>query len=236
MKIDECIQRIAGGAKDAGAGAVGLAAELIDEGNKLVKKGKELVEQGTDGLAKLQTSIDKQGGLAAIVEKATDTVMGGVYDNYEAMRTHFKDTYFTGGKLDPEKVRHVLGNTGKAANMFGAKTGSLLTTLAKEGASHAKQHYRDLVPTKIEMETTYAGIGSQYNGFLLKPTLDSCLEFYNSARAALPIRLNLRPKILGDIKASASGNVFELTRFYELNGDDLGRKKVVSLEHYLSRK
>ena len=120
---------------------------------------------------------------------------------------------FWDGELDIERAKKILEDKTKAAEQYGQKACEYLSILIAEGASSAQRNLRVYVPTKEEMSTKYAGIGTSYPGVLFRQHYEACLDFCGDAEKAIRKNVKYRTELLSDIKASASSNKEELAKF-----------------------
>lgn len=127
---------------------------------------------------------------------------------------YVENTFYTGGKFDSDKAKEALRNQGESLRQYGVKFCRTLAELAERGKDSIVTDFRNYVPTERELNTIYSGIGTEYNGTLLRPHYESCLSFVTNAGSRLPRGLKFRAQILGDIKASASDNPLELRKYY----------------------
>lgn len=181
--------------------------EKIDEATKFGKK----VFGGIAGIVKkavakgkeIHSDVQEKGGYRQVMKDSADSI---------------EDRLFTDGKYDPEKAKELAKGGAQAAKVYGKKALDYVVEMGKKGAEKGaeavKTGYRDLVPTKEERETVYAGIGSKYAGFLFRPDYEKCLKFHTEAKAKLPAALKIRSQVLEDIKASASKDPQDLMGFY----------------------
>jgi len=187
-------------------------------------------------------------GITVIVKKAVakgkeihaDVQEKGGYRQAMKDSAHsIEDRLFTDGKYDPEKAKELARDGAQTAKVYGKKALDYVVEMGKKGAEKGaeavKTGYRDLVPTKEERETVYAGIGAKYAGFLFRPDYEKCLKFHELAKTKLPAALKIRKVLLDDIKASASKDPQDLMGFYR---DETGfgpeaDTKVEAIKRYL---
>jgi hypothetical protein len=242
--------------KKLGKDAVEVGEALVEEGENLAKKGKELAYKGVakiekdlanrtgviGGLAtivedvynegrKFHESVKDQGGYGAVANKyverfaeATVKAHDTIYDKFAA----------EDGTLDTAKLKKEFKSVADVVKTYGIKAGNTMWDLAKQGAQTIKTEYRNMAPTKEELQGKYAGIGTMYRGVLFRPHYEATLKFYEEARQKLPNGLKKEDRIgiLDDIKATASGNTEELKRWY-IENLSIGDSKMKIINKYL---
>lgn len=200
--------------KTIGKGLAGLAEEGYEAAKKGAKEAREEVqrrggvgktfEQVVDGVAR------KAEEIASVASDKIDQWANGA----ERWVDNAENLLYTDGKYDPQKAKVLLNDAAETTRVYGVKAGKTLLDLAKSGVDLAKSGIDKYVPSE-EDNKRYAGIGTAYQGILLRPHYEACLKFHEQARKDLPSGLKLRPSILADIKAHAVANTDELLGLYE---------------------
>ena len=181
-------------------GVVGkIAGTIEDVVEGAVNTGKQIHEQ-----------IQSKGGYRKALQRGGQTFIDSMKDAYN----HVANTFFTDGKIDYEKTRKFFEESADPVRKLGEKAYKSLAELVAKGAETISRDYHQYIPTEEELNTTYKGIGTQYQGFLFREHFDKCLDFYGQAEIQLPKGARYKRKILDDIKASASSNKDELVEFY----------------------
>ena len=196
----------------------GVASTLVD----VISKTKELHEK-----------VKERGGYGELVKQGVEKASQEVDRFYDAVYGPINDTFFTDNEFDKEKTDEFLRDKEEAIRRFGRKTIDTITNMASSGVDAIKKDYRDNVPTREELETAYSGIGSDYNGVLLKPDLDRCIKYHGKAKSKIPSRAKFRGEILDDIKASASATKKDITSFYKISSEDNASNKLKAVQKYL---
>lgn len=201
-------------------GVIGQIADVVDD---VVETGKQ-----ADADIKAQGGYKKVFGDAA--KTGVEAIQSGVEKGIEALKGKSNELYKKGsdlyqklskevesgeGAMDMEKVKAFLKDGARATAHFGAKAVKGLTEIVNQGVKDLKKDYRTVIPTAEERSTKYAGIGTDYQGVLLRQNFEDCLKFYEETRKKLPGGLKGRTDILNYIKASASSNPKELSDFCE---------------------
>jgi hypothetical protein len=179
------------------------------------------------GLDALQNGVDK--GLGVLKEKGSSLYDKGseLYakgnDLYERLKREVESGE---GAMDLEKVKAFLKDGARVTAHFGVKAVKGLTEIVNKGVKDLKEDYRTVIPTAEERSTRYAGIGTDYQGVLLRKNFEECLAFYAYAqkRTNMPNRVKHRTEILSFIKASASSNAKELSNYCEKKWYDARRQ------------
>lgn len=205
--------------------------EILEDGKEILDKVKEqvdkregvvggiasVVEGVVDAGIEFHEGVQDKGGYGVLaketysdLKKIALQVGDSVSDTYKK----FDDAVYPDGKFDYEKLKELLNDGAEATKQFGSKAVKSLGDLIEEGANTLSDEYRKFVPSKEERGTTYAGIGADYRGVLLRQNFEDCLAFYERADKAIPGRVKLKSNILDDIKASASSNPDELITYY----------------------
>jgi len=188
----------------------GELGEKIEKREGVLGDIANVVEGATQTVKEIHYKVQEKGGYKAVAKDAFQKAKGAVEETY----SKFEQAITTNGKYDSEKAKELLKDSANATRQFGEKAVHTLADLVKQGARKLGDDYRYVVPSKEERETKYAGIGTKYDGVLLRKHYDNCLKFYDEAGKKLPKNLKYRDEILTDIKESASGNAKELKNFY----------------------
>jgi hypothetical protein len=206
-----------GGRIIAGAASGIERAVTSQETNDAVEKGKASISTGRQALGNVvQTGKD----IAHRVAGAITDVYGAAQEGVDKLYTEFEGQFYTDGKLDNAKVDAVLANKAQAAKIYGTKIIDFLRTEAKAGSVAVVAKYRELAPTREELETYRTdGIATDYHGILFKPDLQQCQDYRNEARGLLHSRLKQRNQILADIGANVIGSKRELLAYYKANNN-----------------
>lgn len=226
------------------AASIGSAASRV--GGRIAKREGVLGKVGgavADGynavagtVSKAHQNIQEQGGYAEAMRRVGHTVGNTAVESYQEVR----DAFFTqdeqgGYKFDAGKSKQTLKDGRNAVAGLGKKACASLSELVQKGAESLGQDYRKFIPNQEELNSTYAGVGTKYEGVLLREHLDSCLAYHQKAMEQIPKGTKYRLQILEDIKASASSSYWDLVGFYErqvieINDRAQKRKAVEKLE------
>ncbi|KYK25538.1 hypothetical protein AYK26_05895 [Euryarchaeota archaeon SM23-78] len=185
---------------------------------KVIAGAGDVVDDIVERAKEADKDIKKKGGYGAMAKRGADAVKKTAEDVYGKLAgtyNKFKATVTTKGKYDPNKAKELLKDQAKATAEFGEKAVKSLAQMVKEGFGKLGEDYRKMVPSREERATTYADIGAEYKGVLLRENFEKCLAYHEKVRKALPGRLAGRQAFLNDIKASASSNPKELMEFYK---------------------
>ncbi|MBI5390516.1 hypothetical protein HZB02_03440 [Candidatus Woesearchaeota archaeon] len=158
--------------------------------------------------------VQGSGGYGAMAGRAAERVGDALQKRVVDPFAKTLDDLMTNGEFDPNKVEQYLTGRGRATQQLGVRAVDTLRIYARNGTDTIKRDYRALVPTPEERATTYAGIGSKYDGLLLRPDLDACLAFQQAVNSVLPKSLTNKPEILNDICDYGIGNYGELDLLY----------------------
>ena len=210
-------------------GVIGEIAHVVED---VVEAGKQahsdIQAQGgykkvfgdaaKDGVAAIQNGVDK--GLGVLKKKGSSLYEKGgeLYDKGSDLYEKLKREVESGeGAMDLEKVKTFLKDGARATAHFGAKAVRGLTEIVNKGVKELKDDYRTVIPSAEERSTKYVGIGTDYQGVLLRKNFEDCLKFYEQAkkRTSIPNRVKHREELLSFIKTSASANAKELADYCE---------------------
>jgi len=198
--------------------------------DRLRKTAQSLVDKVNAGLANPDSSISKTlnvaGDIAQGVAEGAQIVSEKVQRGVQIANTAWDNYLFRDGELDVERVRELLRDKAKAAEQYGQKACDFLSVLVAEGASSAERNFRVYVPTKEELNTKYAGIGTEYSGALFRKHYEACSCFHETAGYAIGKNSRYRTELLNDIKASASSTKEEIINFLlkKATKDSINRK------------
>ena len=188
----------------------------------IVRGAGKIVKTVADGAKSVHEDIKNKGGYGKVAGDALEKVADKTDSLFEKMDNayqSFEDSFFTDGLFDEEKAKQALSNTAEATKKYGSIAVQNLSKLVKEGVETAKADYRTFIPSKGERGGKYKGIGTAYAGkILFRDDFESCIGFYTEANKKLPQALQTKKAILNDIKASASKNAEDLTKFYSSSG------------------
>ena len=211
-----------------------------------VYRGAQHFEEQADqnqGLPKtLKRARMVANGLYKTVRVATKPAWGPAYDRAEPWvsekwnrlneyHNSFVDTFSTQGNYDPNKVSHLLAHQACVAETFGVKAVAWLKEQAANTANAVQTDYRRIIPTQQELKTKYAGVGTQYEGILLRPHMDSCLAFHREAHGKLP-QTDLGFDVMEDIKPHACESADDLVRLYQAQD---AQAKLGCVQRYLKK-
>jgi len=179
-------------------GGIGKTADLVEG---VITQGKKVYHSPQ---VQLRVKVIKDG-LSALGEKG--------YDLYERLR----DDISHEGVVDIQKVEELIKKGASATEKFGEKAVQSLNEMIEKGWAAVKTDYRSIIPSKEELKSKYAGIGTDYKGVLLRKNIEECLAFYQHAkkRKTMANHVKYREEILNYIKASASSNTTELSDYLE---------------------
>ncbi len=184
----------------SGKTLLGRLAKYTGKGfNDVVEAGKSLHED-----------IRKRGGYKETARQIGEELrgyVGGAYKNVE-------ESFFTDREFDSEKAKKTLSDKKRVIAQFGEKTYETFLALANDCNTAVRNKIDQYIPSNEELQTKYAGIGTQNKSIYLRLHYDTCLAFYENVNSQMPKRAKYRNQILDDIKASASSDKDELLSFY----------------------
>lgn len=211
---------------DEREGVVGKAADMADTIAERVEQAAGAV---ADKIGDVDAAVQERGGYVALLNKARERIHTAAMkvvemsrDAYDAANytlekrfDNLEDMFFTDGEYDPRKAREILEQKTDAVKVFGERAIGVLTVLVERGLDD----YKSMVPTREEMRTTYAGLGTKCDKIVFRPELDECIAFHQEARSVLPNALKLRREILDDIHSYAVTGSAQLTALYTRNSE-----------------
>lgn len=224
----------------------GFLGGLAQAAESAVKAGKEAVQT-------VKGEVEARGGLGKIVDDATDRlsdVVGRHSDGaeqvldktaeranglYDVVEKKIRNAFFTDDKFDGGKARESLKDGAKVAQEYGVKAAKVLAKYGKMGAEVVVNDFRRHVPSQEDRNGVYAGIGTAYDGFLMRENYDACLKFATQLDKKLPENLMYRKTIIADAKASASENMTELVAYYATKGGKPAKMKLDKLKPVLKK-
>ncbi|MBN2052074.1 hypothetical protein JW756_01085 [Candidatus Woesearchaeota archaeon] len=226
MSINEKLDELKGKAKgyiEKGKEAVYKKAteigQKIETREGRIGKAADIVERTVEEGKRIYYGQRVQAGLSAIKEGLSSLGEKGC-TLYDKLKTEISKE----GVVDMQKLEGFLKKGAAATEEFGQKAVQTLTEMVEKGWSAVQADYDKIIPSKEELESKYAGIGTDYKGVLLRRNCEDCLIFYAEAKKKLPGSLKTREQILSNIKASASANMHELFIYCNDKYSDARRK------------
>ncbi|MBI3334399.1 hypothetical protein HYZ97_02845 [Candidatus Pacearchaeota archaeon] len=196
-----------------------------------------LVKDAQARYQEFNDDIKARGGYTKVVGEKVSRLEQKIDAYVSAVNARVERDFYTDGKFDDAKVDAFLVDKANAVKVYGEKAITTLQRVMHSGADSVRKEYRLHVPTREEIATKYQGIGSAYEGVLLRDNYEGCLAFHSYAARSIPAGRAYRNQILADIKASASENLAELQAFYSLNeGDSAANRKGTLASGYLTSK
>ncbi|MGV8087342.1 MAG: hypothetical protein ACP5N1_06955 [Candidatus Woesearchaeota archaeon] len=176
------------------------------------KKGlNNLVDQTLETANKIDESIQEQGGYTAFAKKTFNNTIADIKNAYQTL----DEKITTNGEYDKEKINALLKDGTKLAEQYGKKTGQALIELSKTIGSNTKSTWNEYAITDEDWKRyNELGIGTSYNGLILKPHYEKCIEYMKHADAVIPKNVKNRRAVIQDIQISASRNLNDLLDFY----------------------
>jgi hypothetical protein len=211
------------------------AEELKDKAEEGIAKGKEKlykaaatvsdhIEKKEGRIGKAAAALDEIGAATRRfmssheAKKGAEAVKKGLKaakDKSASLYDRFRQEVIKEGYLDIESVEKLLKKGAEATEEFGTKAIQSLSDIVKKTHAGIKADYRSIIPSKEEIAEKYTGIGTNYQGVMLRKNFEGCLSFYEASKKKLPSHLKTRADVLSSIKAGAVSDKTELGHYCE---------------------
>lgn len=192
----------------------GLAKTVSDTATKVGGKTKSFHED-----------VKARGGYIKVVDEKLERTGERIDAYFNNLEQSIEREFYTDGTFDRIKAKQFLSREAEVVRVYGQKFFRKVSAAVQTGKDGVIRDYRSYVPTREELETSYAGIGTAYDGILLREDFESCLKFLGQVEKKLPLGRQYRNQILVDVKASASANIKELLAFYENSIDNAIKRR-----------
>ena len=221
-KTSKKVSKKLGTLKEEAYKGVNAATEKLDElkNSDVGKKVGEVSTNVVDSVKKYNADVQSKGGYAAALKRVYDNVSADV----EHAATKIDEALFTDGEFDPAKANVLLHKGTDSVKLYGQKAVDGIGELLSEAKDGIVKDYRSVIPTADELAGRYAGIGTQYEGMLIRKNYEKVLSFVTKIEANVPGQVKVKKDVLSDVKAHAIQNKTELKKYYK---DDEVKSKVL---------
>lgn len=221
-KVTHTASKIIEAGKEDVYKGVSAVSQQMDEvkDSDLGQKVGEVASNVVDAVKNFNNDIQSKGGYGAVLK--------GVYKNVsvdlEQAANSIDSALFTDGEFDTKKAKSLLKNSKESVKLYGQKAVEGISELVGDAKDGVVNDYRSVIPTAEELSGKYAGIGTNYNGILIRKNYDKVLRFAKKINRVVPPQVRVKKDVLAEVKANAIQNKTELKTYF---GEDEVKSRIL---------